>query len=185
MKFFVGIEFDQQVVKELIRITEYLEKHDNMGKFEPDENYHLTLSYLDELSDAGSVINRLKQISHKSFQLQLNKLGTFENNDQNVLWIDVDNELDALHALQEKVFQTIEHLCGLFQTLTYTPHITLAYGNDSLQEIEEILAACKIQKITFSVTSFHLYEIKSSFAGTRFKKTATFLLDNGSGEKTQ
>ncbi|MCM3626283.1 RNA 2',3'-cyclic phosphodiesterase [Paenibacillus glycanilyticus] len=177
MELFVAIDFHARVLNELIQIKNYLIKHDNMGIFEPTENYHLTLLYLNQLEDHHSVIDKLENIKHSCFHLQLDQLGSFENADGNVLWINVKNELEALHELQQKIKQELVSLYVPIEHSSFYPHITLSYGHKIGKETEEVFLACKINEVVIQISDFHLYEVLNTVKGKRFKKMATFMLE--------
>ncbi|NBD24843.1 RNA 2',3'-cyclic phosphodiesterase [Paenibacillus glycinis] len=179
MESFIAIDFDARIVAELSQIAGCLETHAHGGRFEPPENYHLTLLYLNELEETEAAIERLDRIYLDSFELRLNRLGFFANADDHVLWVDVKRELTELRGLQQAIDQAMAGLYAPYDQAPFCPHITLAYGDAFDKEWEQMASACPVPASSFTVTSFHLYEVMRTPAGRRFRKRKTFLLDRG------
>ncbi|MBW7453654.1 RNA 2',3'-cyclic phosphodiesterase [Paenibacillus sepulcri] len=173
MELFVGLDFPGDVKQELERIQSSLLFFDPSGAYEPIENYHLTLHYIGELSNADAIIERLMQINCKPFKLSLHELGLFDIAGGNVVWVNVREE-PCLHDLQGKINRKLADMSTSKEQYSFAPHISLAY-NCSLN-ISDVFSFCPVSSLSFEVSHFYLYEVKYLPEGLRFRKLNDFKL---------
>ncbi|WP_080834229.1 RNA 2',3'-cyclic phosphodiesterase [Cohnella massiliensis] len=174
MELFVGLDFPFAVNQELEQIQKRLRRFDPSGKYEPPENYHLTLRYIGELPEAESVTANLEPIECKRFRLRLHELGMFENPEKTVIWVNVTGENEALQTLQRRIDRTLTDAGVQVERFSFVPHISLAY--DCRNSLSDYFSSCEVTPLSFEVSDFHLYVVHRSPEGSRFRKIRTFNL---------
>jgi len=143
-------------------------------KFVHPDNMHLTLFFLRDVKDVGSLVERLRKVTFDSFKLDTLDLGIFKNEeDLRALWVGVNNseELFSFWAELNKIF------C---QERLFLPHITFARVKNLtsadkqllLQKIKEV----SIKKASFSVDSFKLYSSELTSLGPVHRVIESFSL---------
>jgi len=160
MRLFIGIEFPPQVLAALVDCQNRLRTSAKSGRFKRQENFHLTLKFLgevtaDRVGDFTGPLTGIAQQNHP-FSLRLGWMGQFGNNNPiRVVWVDVAGETEALHILQTKVEQVTVDLGFEPEIRRWRPHITLAQdvepAGDGLSWPEDLL-----DPAAFTVTEFAL-----------------------------
>ncbi|MCI3923517.1 RNA 2',3'-cyclic phosphodiesterase [Paenibacillus sp. TRM 82003] len=165
--------------QELANIQRSLRRIDPSGKYEPAENYHLTLRYIGESLDSDTVAAHLERIGYPAFTLRLHRLGIFDNPDRNVVWVNVmeDDPLDHLRTLQRKIDRALSDSGCRMKRYSFVPHISLAY--DCKDTISNAFPNCTVAPSPFNVTAFHLYVVQYTPEGPRFRKLKQFELTCG------
>lgn len=174
MELFVALEVPFAAKLELSQVQKQCRKYESSGKYEPMENFHLTLRYIGEQFNVSKVIKHLDTITGSSFALSLGKLGMFNNKEGTVLWVDVQEEHHTryLHELQKKVDLKLLEAGVQFEALSFIPHISVAHGCDL--SIKEYFPYCKIAPVSFQVTMFHLYAVSYESGIQKFVKIKDF-----------
>jgi 2'-5' RNA ligase len=127
----IGVEdlnFSPQMILKKLRVN--LNRKGLEYRWLPEENYHITLNYLGEISleKVEMIKAMLAEVSHRHvyFHLKLHGLGAFpEIKEGRVIWMDVQNSM-ALRALQEDCEARLIELGFSFEIRPYVPHLTLA-----------------------------------------------------------
>ena len=157
-RVFVAIDIPQEIRRELKKIQDTLPEF--KGKKTEPYNLHLTLKFLGEV--ASDTIEKVKgelgKIKFKSFDVEINKIGFFDNrasriyDNKLIVWIFLTN----CEELQQKIDSSLE---GLFKPeRRFMSHLTLARVKNVkdkdkfLKELEKI----KLKNITFMVNEFKL-----------------------------
>lgn len=132
MRLFVAIgaqnlNFDPKEALKKIRIN--LRKKEIDHRWVPQENFHITLSFLGETSP--EVLPALKGVfgelaqSHSPMTLKLREIGVFPSEREGrVIWIGVQNSRE-LRSLQEDGTHRLKKLGLQLEERPYVPHLTL------------------------------------------------------------
>ena len=154
-RMFIGLDL---AAKDKLAIEQWREHHLKglSGNFVPVENFHITLSFLGQVSP--NKIERLHQlladIRAPSFKLTTTELGYFQK--PQVLYLGVDT-ITPLADLARQCM-SINNYLGLPQPHSkYRPHVTLMRKHKDAMAIEAIPP-----NLTMSFEQFHLFESVSS-----------------------
>jgi 2'-5' RNA ligase len=121
MRLFLAINLPEEVRKNLFITGQSFEDYGRMKAVE-ENNIHLTVKFLGE-AESESVIELLKPLDFKTFEISLKGLGAFPSEDYvKVLWAGVSNGFDDMVSLNEKIDS---HLPGFKEKKPYHPHATL------------------------------------------------------------
>jgi len=158
VSFFLGIALDETLRAEVQRGLTLVQPGNPVAKWEPLEKTHLTLVFMgSELPDAETVAAVAKR--HAPFELRLRGGGTFK---ERVLWIGLEGDLKALHALQAELMNALE---VLDEHGEYTPHVTLARGKRltaaPLQHFES--PPFTVRAVTLFESARGAYHVRASF----------------------
>jgi 2'-5' RNA ligase len=133
MRLFVAINFKAETRARLIALREELRTKSQSGNFSRDENLHLTLAFIGEVSPKK--LDKIKAImdtvTFEPFEVAIDRLGTFA---RGTLWWAGLREDKPLMWLQREVEHKLA-LCGFeMDGRDYHPHITLG---------REVVTDCK------------------------------------------
>ena len=124
MRLFIAINFNTETRARLIALREKLRSKSRGGNFSRDENLHLTLAFIGEVSPKK--LDKIKAIMYtvtfEPFVVAVDRLGTFS---RGTLWWAGLREDKPLMWLQREVEHKLA-LCGFeMDGRDYHPHITL------------------------------------------------------------
>ena len=154
---FIAIEFPDEVIKEIARVQELLNKTKFTGKLTELENLHLTLKFLGEIDDEQieKVREKLREVKFKEMKLKLGKMGTFSiRGNPHIVWIKVEGK--ELYSLQKEIDEKLGEL--FLHEERFMGHLTIArvrYVKDKkgfLGHIKRI----HVKPIAFSVSEAKL-----------------------------
>lgn len=145
------------------------------------ENLHVSLRFIGEVDEAvcEDVIDSLLTIHTPSFELTLERLGTFEQGGiPHTLWVGVRKN-DALLQLQSKVERAIVGAGLPPERRRYTPHLTIARIKDApVGHLVSFIAKHEPFRMSpFTVESFSLFSSFLSKSGSQYTVEETFPLD--------
>ena len=110
MRLFIAINFSIDVISRLIALREELRSNSQSGNFSRDENLHLTLAFIGEVSPRK--VDKIKAIMdtviYDPFDVTIDRLGTFS---RGTLWWAGLREDKPLMDLQREVEHKLA-LCG-------------------------------------------------------------------------
>ena len=165
MRLFVAINFNDETRSRLITIRDKLLFQSSSGNFSFDENLHLTLVFIGEVSpkkvDKIKVI--LDTVTFDAFEVVVERLGTFS---RGTLWWAGLREDEMLMNLQHEIEHKLA-LCGFeMDGRKYNPHITLG---------REVVTAIKPWEIeSFGETVKTIDLMKSERIGGKLTYTAIY-----------
>jgi len=154
---FIAIEFSDEVVKEIARVREEVEKIKFKGKLTELENLHLTLKFLGEIDDLmlEKVKERLKGIKFKEMELKLGEIGSFSiRGNPRIVWIKVEGE--SVWELQKKIDDALKDLFKPEER--FMSHLTIARVKyvDDKKSFNERVKKIGVREIKFKVKGFKL-----------------------------
>jgi 2'-5' RNA ligase len=169
MRLFLAIaaddlNFDPKEALKKLRIN--LNRKEIEYRWVPQENYHITINFLGEISkdkiDPLRLMLEEVSLHHALFHLKLHGLGVFPSeNSGRVVWMDVQNSM-ALRALQEDCQSRLLELRYDLNQKSFIPHLTLARLR-SPRNLWDVISPLVNNKFgEMSVRNLVLYESKLS-----------------------
>ena len=154
MRLFIAIDLPEDIKVELRNLQKEFK---GQGKFYFVKDFHLTLKFLGEVEEnkVEEIKDRLKDIKVGKFDLMLQDLGSFPNEDYvKVLWVGCPNK--EIIELHEKIDECLK---GLFKKeYRFSGHITLArvkFVKDK-EGFVKCLKEIKVEEKTIEVKDFRL-----------------------------
>ena len=162
MRLFIALRFSEEIIKSLSECIIQLKKQGITADFTRLENLHLTLAFIGETEDAGSVIKAMKMVQGEVFRLELSGCGSFRG----IIWAGIRHS-SALSSYVSGLTAALES-CGLHtDKRSFSPHITLARRFSAKSEI-----SLNIPQTSMEVNRISL--MKSERTGGRLIYTQIF-----------
>jgi 2'-5' RNA ligase len=133
MRVFIAIDIDDGIRAALRDLQQQLQSKVDVKrsdvKWVNPGNIHLTLKFLGETKDEQvvEVCNITKGVAgrHRSFELDVESVGSFGGKSARVLWVGVGRGSDALLRLQEDLDQQLASAGWSPEARKFTGHLTL------------------------------------------------------------
>ena len=131
MRAFIAIELSRKIKGEIEKFQKTIDNPNILtAKYVEPKNIHLTLKFLDEISDEQVIHIRalLEKICkrHKKFEINFKGLKAFPNeNYVNVLWVGVEKGDVEAKVLQKSIDNELSKL-GFKPEKDYLNHLTIA-----------------------------------------------------------
>ncbi|MEM2121180.1 MAG: RNA 2',3'-cyclic phosphodiesterase [Candidatus Woesearchaeota archaeon] len=176
MRTFIAIETNQEVQEELKRIQNKI----SYGVFKKTNDFHITLKFLGEKNDfeIERIKEKLSEIKFKSFQITIEKIGFFPNeNFIRVVWVGTKER--EVFELQKLIDQKLLEL-KIPAEKEFQSHITIARVkqiNDKKKFLESI-KSINIKNISFKVTEFKLKKSVLTPKGPIYSDLGVFKLQD-------
>jgi 2'-5' RNA ligase len=149
MRLFIAINFNNATLSRLIALREELRSKSQSGRFSLDDNLHLTLAFIGEVSpnNLSKIKAIIDTISFEPFSAAIERVGRFKRNGGDIWWAGLREDKPLMDLQRE-----VEHkpaLCGFeMDGRDYHPHITLGH---------EVVTDCKPWTVeTFGETVSHI-----------------------------
>jgi 2'-5' RNA ligase len=160
MRLFIAIDLPEQAKENIEKIKSELKGIKGV-KPVSKENIHLTLKFLGEVADekAEDIAMALSQVKFKPFNISINKMGVFPNEQRiQVLWVDAE-PAEPLFEVKKMIDAALPRFKD---DHPFKSHITFArikyVANDSdKKKILDILKK-SVEKTEFLVNKFRLYK---------------------------
>ena len=165
MRLFIAINFNTETRSRLIATRDELRSQSTGGNFSLDENLHLTLAFIGEVSPKklDKIKAILETVTFSPFDVAINRLDTFS---RGTLWYAGLREDKPLMLLQREIEYKLA-LCGFeMDGRKYNPHITL--GREVIAKIKP----WRIEPFGETVTSVDL--MKSERINGKLTYTAIY-----------
>ena len=127
IRTFIAINFDDAVKLYLRSAQAKIKTISRNGNFTREENLHLTLVFLGEISFAQieQVKQAMEAITTQSFELTLSKIGRFKRQDGDIVWVGVvQNQM--LNSIFNELFSYLKAAEFKLESRVYKPHLTIA-----------------------------------------------------------
>jgi 2'-5' RNA ligase len=150
IRVFIGFFLPNEIKKEVLEIQRKIPLF--KGKLVEEENLHLTLKFLGEISEEElkEVKDLLKKIHFRKIECALDSLGFFSETLVRIIWIHLKNSED----LQREVDEALK---DLFKTEDrFMSHLTIARIK-SIKDKKEFIN--KLNELIFDKTNFFVEEI--------------------------
>jgi 2'-5' RNA ligase len=167
IRCFIAIDFPDEILKEVARIQEELEKIKFNGKIVELENLHLTLKFMGEVDDLKleKIKNKLNEIKFKPFEVKLGEIGVFNIRGRpNIVWIKLEGK--EIWDLQKQIDGKMREI-GFEMEERFMSHITIArikYVSDKNNFVERV-KNIGVKGIAFKIDKFRLIKSELRMMG--------------------
>jgi len=170
MRLFIAIKLPGEARDYLFTIKNNFSRDLAKVKWVGKKQIHLTLKFLGEVDEKiiKEIISKLKEVEFKEFELELDDLGFFPNEDYiKVLWVGVKN-FNKIIELHDDIDEKLSKY--FTKDREFSCHITLGrikFVKDKKYFLD-IIKKTKIEKLKFSVKSFSLIKSELSKDGSKY-----------------
>lgn len=176
MRLFIAINLPKEVKDYLFDLEEEFR---DFGKFNfvAKKNLHLTLKFLGNINEnqLKEIKERLKKIKSKSFEVSLNKLGIYPNEEFiRILWIDLNPKDKILELANNIDYELIQFP----NDHPFSDHITIArvkFMKDKEKFIKKL--KLKVKQLSFKANSFELMKSDLSKDGSQYTVLEAYSLE--------
>jgi len=120
MRLFIAVQFNEAIIKELLKLQEYWYVIGMRGHFAPLLNLHLTLAFIGEYKDPDYVAETLETVKFSPFSLQLDGVGNF-----NDLYYAGIRKNDEMSNSVKRIRRALADNNIPYDRKRFAPHITL------------------------------------------------------------
>ena len=120
MRLFIAIQLSDDIRNSLSAVQTYLRDHGVRGNYTKIENLHLTLAFIGEYSDPGSVLEVMRSVPFSPFQMRIEGFGSFGD----LYWCGI-GENDTLLSYVKRLRRALAGNDIPFDRKKFSPHITL------------------------------------------------------------
>jgi len=129
MRLFIAVPFDKETKEYFTGIQNKVKTICEKGNFTLEENFHLTLKFLGEISPEK--VNSICKAMEDSvtgippFTLYADTLGTFGRGNRRIVWVGLKGERERLDSIYGRLEECLAARGFEKDDKPYTPHITL------------------------------------------------------------
>lgn len=184
MRCFIAVELPASLKRRIERALENLRKNYPHLKWVKEENLHITLKFLGEVSEdrLEGIKNVLNEISKKkgSFELKIGEIGSFPpKGNIRVLFLSVEKGGEELKRLADSVEREMAKLGFEREDREFVPHLTVARWKRGTPPVNRDNIDLKsFSSPAFKVSSLALFESILRPEGPIYRKIAEFKLKN-------
>lgn len=120
MRLFIAIQFNDEIIDALTGFQSELREQGVKGNFTPEENLHLTLSFIGDFNDPDAVIEAMESSNFRPFDIKLDGVGHFGD----LFWVGLSDN-PALNAYVKRLRHCLADAGIPFDKKRFSPHITL------------------------------------------------------------
>ncbi len=144
---------------------------DQFPDIKKTDQFHITLQFLgDDIESADTVIDALKSVQFKPFEIEMGDAMPFGNQDNpRGVWIECKIN-DSLQKLSDDIQKAMK-LLGFISDFPFKPHITLGRYKIAPQNKPEIV---KGEPNKFSVETFYLIKSTLTTMGSSYEVIGRF-----------
>lgn len=163
MRVFIAIDLPEKIKKKLNEVEKHIGDENAKIKWVEEENKHLTLRFLGEVSEekANEIREKLKEIKFKKFLTSVSEIGVFPSESYiKVIWVGLKPDKSIIE-LKNKIEDKLAEI-GIDRSERFQAHITLGrvrFVEDKLGLVEKVKSAM-LEEEPFIVDKFLL--IKST-----------------------
>lgn len=178
MRCFIALDLPKEVKDYLFEFQRKSRTQDAKITWVAKKNLHLTLKFLGDINQEKieKIKERLSIIASKQISARLDKLGIFPDEAQpRVFWIGITPEKEILklaHQIDEETLDLVSSEQRFKAHLTLGRIKTLKSRKNFLEFVQKL----NIEKMSFSLTSFTLYQSELTKQGPIYKIIATYSL---------
>ena len=150
MRLFVAIQLSDEMKKSIANTLHGLKQKEVRGNYVPLQNLHLTLAFIGETDEPGTVKNALKNISFKPFKLSFSEMGTFGD----LLWVGIKGN-QGLSGAAKSVREALNTAGVSYDNKKFTPHITIIRkSSGNWKQVPAPKGEMMVKKISLMKTTF-------------------------------
>lgn len=182
LRAFIGIDFNRGINAEMLRIRQLYRAHAKQGRWKYSGNFHLTLKFLDEITDEQktAIDEKLTGICKrvKPFYLFPEKAGMFEGRDNvRVLWLGLGGDTDKLNALQKEISSKLAEIGFPSDKREFTPHITIGQDIQFGKDFDKTLqAGYEIKHVGETIDKLYLFKSEQIYGKRVYTKISEYFL---------
>jgi 2'-5' RNA ligase len=179
-RLFIALPVDKKIISHVFENLSEKKSFNNF-RWEKKENIHITLKFLGDTEDnlIDDIDNRLKNIAlnFNSFDLKLNKIGTFNRNGKPfILWFNFYKN-ESVELLNKKIEEELLNLGFNKENRDYNPHVTLLrVKNEEDSETIKSYKDIKFEPIEYCVNELYLIKSTLTPKGSLYTKIKTYKL---------
>lgn len=178
-RLFLGIFLPPPPKLEIKRLAREIKKLDLPLKIMPESNFHLTLKFLNYLSDREieQILPRLNQVCRdfKPFALKFGSVIEFPSRKPVVLGVDLQNSAE-LALLVQCLEDSLSDLTFVEKELrVFNPHLTVARIKKTIPNLSLKISRLKIRPLSWQVRGVSLIESFLNRRGAEYKIIHEFL----------
>ena len=176
---FISIDLeDRQVLSRIASILSSLQALGGDLKPVEEENVHLTLKFLGNVSTArlAEVKSSLKQLTFPSFTAEIRGAGAFPNlKHMNVIWVGVNEGWTQVEQIYEQVEKLLSGIGFRRENRPFSPHITVARVRSGRNRDEIAHFLRRLGDETFGKITVNKVRLKQSILLSSGPKYSTLL----------
>ena len=160
MRLFIAINFEENIKNKIEELINNVRPLISKGRFVNKNHIHLTLEFLGETDESRiqDIKSSMDRINYSSFNLQLEKLGSFKKRNGDIFWLGIKNN-NILLRLQNEIHRYLIIKDFKLENRKYTPHITV--GRDIKSDNFDFnIFSEYIENLNIKVSSIDLMESK-------------------------
>lgn len=162
MRTFIAFEFDELLKRRISLIQSKLKDLSLRGRWTPDDNFHITLKFLGDITieESKKIEEQLSSVLtlFSPVNLSLDNIGFFSGDkDMRVLFLGLKGETRTLEKINREVEISMEKLGFSREKRAFRPHITLGRNvvlNDDFNKVKEMLKKDCNYEFTLNKVSF-------------------------------
>ena len=120
MRLFIAILLSEEMREALCQIQDEFWDNGVRGNYTKEENLHLTLAFIGEYPNAEEVLEVIRSVSMKPFELRLSGIGAFGD----LWWVGMERS-EPLAAYVKALRHALSDAGIPFDRKRFSPHITL------------------------------------------------------------
>lgn len=125
MRLLISINFEEEAKSILHEHMKLLTQKCDKGNFTPRDNIHLSLVYVGETTQIGSVVETMDSIDAEWFDITLADKGSFKRSGGEVYWVGIDKSPELVR-LQKILYRTLVRKGVLKEKNEFKPHLTVS-----------------------------------------------------------
>ena len=156
MRLFIAIRFSEAILEALWYIENHLCQQALSGNFTRKENFHLTLSFLGDVTEVDAILQVMDQVKLPAFPLRLEGIGCFcQEKGGDILWAGV-RESQGLRQLQSFLERALRLKGFPLEQRGFQPHITLGRKVKLCEGFPLAAFSATIPPVDMEVRKFYL-----------------------------
>jgi 2'-5' RNA ligase len=179
VRSFVSIDLeDQQVLSRIGSILSSLKALGGDLKPVGEENIHLTLKFLGDVSTLrlADVKSSLQQLACPSFTAEIKGAGAFPNlKHMNVIWVGVNEGWTQVEQIYEQVEKLLSGVGFRRENRPFSPHITIARVRSGRKRDETANFLQHLSDESFGTVTVNKVRLKQSILSSAGPKYSTLL----------
>ena len=156
MRLFIAIRFSEAILEALWYIENQLCQQALSGNFTRKENFHLTLSFLGDVTEVDAILQVMDQVKLPAFPLRLEGIGCLcQEKGGDILWAGV-RESQGLRQLQSFLERALRLKGFPLEQRGFQPHITLGRKVKLCEGFPLAAFSATIPPVDMEVRKFYL-----------------------------